>query len=72
MRWKGKACSNILLDGATGLFLKADSDGSGSLDRKEFTLVLKSAELKLGDRCVEYRTETCWSLLRFHYVPNML
>jgi Ca2+-binding EF-hand superfamily protein len=34
----------------TGLFIEADSDGSGYLDKKEFSNVLNSAQLSLSDR----------------------
>lgn len=37
------------------LFLSADTDGSGFLDRNEFAAVLKGAHLHLSDRCAEGR-----------------
>lgn len=44
----------------TELFMEADSDRSGFLDRHEFTTVLKNANLKLADR---------WGAHTWHTVP---
>eukprot|EP00955_Chlamydomonas_euryale_P076419 362649-Chlamydomonas_euryale.AAC.2 len=35
------------------LFMEADADRSGFLDKREFTNVLNSAHLNLSDRCVQ-------------------
>lgn len=45
--WAGQVSRVFTARRSVGLFLEADADGSGGLDRREFRSVIRQAELGL-------------------------